>query len=84
METLMEQNARETAEKMFGDKEPELKAIVQMELALDEEDPEDVAQREKILQKMRREHERDAKFLKERQVLIHDKDGNLVPYNISN
>ena len=80
----MEQNARETAEKMFGDKDPVLKSIVQMELALDEEDQEDVAKREKYLQKIRKEHAREAELFKERQFLIHDKDGNLVPYNISN
>ena len=79
----MEQNARETAEKMFGDKDPVLKSIVQMELALYEEDQEDVAKREKYLQKIRKEHAREAEFFKEQAFLIHDKDGNLVPYNIS-
>ena len=82
-ESLVERNAREATEKMFGDKDPELRVIVQTELSIDTEDPEDIAKREKMLKKMKREHERDAELLKEKSFLIHDKDGNLVPYNLS-
>ena len=82
-ESLHSKHAKEYVVKRFGDKEPELKSIVQMDLSLDEEDPDDVAKKEKILKKMKREHEKDIEILKGYDFLIHDSSGNLVPFKIS-
>lgn len=82
-ESLHTKHAKEYVEKRFGDKEPELKAIVQMNLAFDLEDPDDEEKKQKFLNKMKREHIRDVEILKEINFLIHDASGNLVPYKIS-
>ena len=82
-ESLHSRHAKDYVEKRFGEKEPELKAIVQMDLSLDLDDPDDVEKKEKLLNKMKREHIRDVEILKEINFLIHDSSGNLVPYKIS-
>lgn len=82
-ENMITKSAKDYVEKRFGEKETELKAIVHMEMSLDPDDPDDEYKKTKFLNKMRREHERDVKAIKEvRQFLIHDASGNLVPYII--
>ena len=83
IESLHTKHAKEYVEKRFGDKEPELKAIVQMNLALDLDDPDDVEKQEKVLNKMKREHIRDVEILKGIDFLQHDASGNLVPFMFS-
>ena len=80
LETLVTKNAKDYCDKIFGDKDPELKSIVRMNLELDPDDTEDEEKKEKFLQKMRREHIKDSELLKETSFLIHDSSGNLVPY----
>jgi len=84
IENIITKSATEYVNKTFGEKETELKAIVHMNLSLDPDDPDDETKKEKFLNKLRREHERDVKMLKEvGNFLVHDASGNLVPYIIS-
>jgi hypothetical protein len=80
MESIMNKTAKEYVNKVFGDKDPELKTIVEMNLILDPEDPEDEEKKQKILNKMRREHIKDSELLQGQTFLIHDVCGNLIPY----
>ena len=83
IENMITKSATNYVNKTFGEKETELKTIVHMNLSLDPDDPEDEYKKEKFLNKLRREHERDIKAIKEiRTFLIHDPSGNLVPYII--
>ena len=41
-QTINAKLATDHVDKLFGDKEPELKAIMQMEMALDTDDPDDM------------------------------------------
>ena len=85
IETLISRQAKDYSDKVFGDKDPELKQIVHMNLALDPNDPDDEAIKQKVLDKMKREHIRDSEFLKDMNFLIHDISGNLIPiiYDVS-
>ena len=68
--------------KLFGDKDVELKQIVHMDLALDPDDPDDQEKKQKILDKMAKEHRKDAELLRSMSFLVLDGSGNLVPYKI--
>ena len=68
--------------KQFGDKDVELKQIVHMDLALDPDDPDDQEKKQKILDKMAKEHRKDAELLRSMSFLVLDGSGNLVPYKI--
>jgi hypothetical protein len=66
---------------MFGDKDPELKALVQMEMTLDPDDPDDVEKKNKFLAKLTKEHKKDVdELINEKVWNIHDEKGNLVPH----
>ena len=79
IESLITRQAQEYTNKLFGDKDPELKQIVEMNLVLDPNDPNDEAVKQKVLDKMKREHIRNYEFLKDMNFLIHDISGNLIP-----
>lgn len=80
-QSLTSKMASQHIEKMFGDKDPELKAVVEMDMLLDPDDPDDVEKQKKYLAKLSREHERDIKELIHEKVWnIHDEKGNLVPH----
>jgi len=66
---------------MFGHIDPDLKAIVQTELTLDIDDGYEIAKRDRMLRKMKRNNERDYEALKEKEIyFIHDSSGNLIPF----
>ena len=80
-ESFVTKQANEYCEKAFGDKDPELKQIVHMEMTLDPEDEEDEAKRQKALKKMRKDNQLLLDSLKDRPMMIHDENGNLKPIN---
>ena len=83
-ESLVSKRVNDYCDKRFGDKEIELKQVVQMDLVLDPDDPEDEEKKQKILNKMAKDHRKDAELLQSISILIHDSSGNLVPLNGNN
>jgi hypothetical protein len=80
-QTMTAKLANDRVEKMFGDKDPELKALVQMEMTLDPDDPDDVEKKNKFLAKLTKEHKKDVdELINEKVWNIHDEKGNLVPH----
>jgi len=83
-DSMVARNARNMTEKLFGDKDPQMKQIVYMQLALDPDDSEDMEYKQKVLNKIRKENTKDFEFLKEKGTfLVYDAEGNLVPYKVS-
>lgn len=82
-ETMVTKVAKEYCDKTFGNKDPELKKIVEMELTIDLEDADDLAKREQFVNKLKKENTLIAESLKERNIYVHDSEGNLVPYKLS-
>ena len=82
-ESSASKRVSEYCDKRFGDKDVELKQIVHMDLALDPDDPEDEEKKQKILDKMAKEHKKDYEMLKNMSFLTYDGSGNLVPFIIS-
>ena len=81
-ESAASQRVSDYCNKQFGDKDVELKQIVHMDLALDPDDPDDQEKKQKILDKMAKEHRKDAELLRSMSFLVLDGSGNLVPYKI--
>jgi hypothetical protein len=82
LDPLINKTTKEYLDKQFGDKDPELKKIMEMTLTLDADDEEDKEKMDKILNKMKKEHIKDTNMLEGMNFLIHDACGNLIPYKI--
>jgi len=78
--TTSQKLATEYGEKVFGDKDPELRTIVEMEMALDPEDPDDMEKKNRVLAKLAREHKKDYELLNEQIWNIHNENGELIPH----
>ena len=80
-QSMTSKMACDRVEKLFGDADPELKAIVQMEMSFDPDDPDDMEKKNKYLAKLSREHKKDFnELINEKVWNIHDEKGNLVPH----
>jgi len=80
-QTINAKMATDHVDKLFGDKDSELKALVHMEMSLDPDDPDDMEKKNKFLAKLTREHEKDFnELINEKVWNIHDEKGNLVPH----
>jgi hypothetical protein len=76
-EGLIERNVNNMMDKMFGDKDPALKAITKMNILYDFTD-ESKNEIENALSKIKRMNFCEAKCIEEELSLTFDKDGNIV------
>ena len=79
-ESLVSKRVSDYCDKRFGDKEVELKQVVMIDLAFDPDDSDDEEKKQKILNKMAKDHRKDSELLESMNFLVHDSSGNLVPY----
>ena len=79
-ESLVSKRVSDYCDKRFGDKEVELKQVVMIDLAFDPDDSDDEEKKQKILNKMAKDHIKDSELIESMNFLVHDSSGNLVPY----
>lgn len=84
MQTISERKITDKVDHLFGDKEPEIKQLVAIEMQYD--DPEEKEHAiEKAIKQIKRSNESYVKELnKIGRFLTHDASGNLVPFEIGN
>ena len=76
--SLVEQNIDRMTDKLFGDKDPNLKLITKMNLMYDgtEETKEEI---EQTISKIKRNNQFEIECLLQEMTMTLDKDGNIVP-----